>query len=313
MKLALRLIVTAGVVTALVGAFQILVILSFVKFTLDPSPWEINTIIQDGIPIIIFLLAVFFLAVIAAAWPLARFLVQANRGQKSSDSALLKIQARIVNLGYQIAFISLGFYFGFYPAAASLWCYFKLGWGMDKLIYASAAGIIAGIINLPICLYATNLITLPLMAETFRHSATVPAASRSGYPINIRIKLILAFGSLALSTLMYATIVGYSQARQTMNQAQVMENELAQFDQCRKCHDFKTMASQKGHLENPEALSRLQGRDTTQFARLNQRVGNLWLFYTAIVALALALALVLSFLAAKDINRPIEDLVRHAR
>jgi len=257
MKLVIRLIVMAGAVTSVVGGFQILVILSFIKFTLDPSPEEISLIFHQGLPVIFFLLAVFFVAIIAVGWPLERFLIQTARGAKWPDPAILEIQTRVVNLGYQIAFLSCLFYFLIYPAVTGLWCSFYLGWGAKKLFYLTLAEIIAGIINLPLSIYATNLITPPLLKETFRQSPTLPPANRLGYPISLRTKMVFAFFTLILSALLFATLVGYSQSSQFLDAAKAMEVDLAQFNQCQECHDFQKMESHQGQLEDPGLLDRL--------------------------------------------------------
>jgi len=313
MKLAIRLIATGGLVTALIGAFQVLVILSFTKFTLDPSPQEISLIVHEGVPLILFFVGAFFIAIMIAVWPLARFVNQASRGVQLSDPTLLKVQARIVNYGYQVGFISVFFYFVIYPVMACLWCYLHLGWGPDKLLYATLAGMIAGIINLPLSIYTTNLITPPMLRETFRLSTTLPQASRTGYPISLRTKLIFAFGTLTLSTLVYTTVVGYSQARQSLEAGRLLDADLKQFDQCRKCHDFKGMEAQPVRLEHSEVFDRLRSGRQERFARLSQRMNHLWLYDTLVVVVALGLALVLSYLAAHDFNRPIRDMMAHAR
>ncbi|OGP57889.1 MAG: hypothetical protein A2V67_13220 [Deltaproteobacteria bacterium RBG_13_61_14] len=269
-------------------------------------------------PIIFFLIAVFFVAIIAVGWPLFRFLIQTARGAKWPDPAILEIQTRVVNLGYQIALISFLFYFLVYPAIACLWCSFYLGWGASKLVYVTLAGIIAGIINLPLSIYSTNLITPPLIRETFRQSPTLPQANRLGYPISIRTKMVFAFFTLVLSALLFATIVGYSQSSQFLEAAKALEVDLAQLNQCQECHDFQKMESHRAQLQDSGLLDRLdkghvvlaQHQSVTQ---LTEQMGNLRIVFALLVAVAAALALILSYLASNDLNRPIQQMALHAR
>jgi methyl-accepting chemotaxis protein len=130
--------------------------------------------------------------------------------------------------------------------------------------------------------------------------------------------MVFAFFTLVLSALLFATMVGYSQSSKSLEAAKTMEVDLAQFNQCQECHDFQKMESQRAQLQDPGMLDRL-GKGHVVLAKhqsltaLTKQMANLRIIYALLVAVAAALALLLSFLASNDINQPLRQMALHAR
>ncbi len=296
MRVLSKYILRASLATALVGAIQILGLVYFIKLVLDPSPDEFQGLVNYAIPLVIVLLLIFGAAIIRPIGSIAGFLRASPEEHSFSDEDLVLMQQRCINLGYNIAFISFLFYLVFAPLAA-IWFGSKVaGWGAPQYLMASTAGLIAGLLNMPIALLITNIVVRPVIERTFEFSASIPRAGRMGFKLGVQAKLTLAMFFLIMTSLLYTAIIGYSQTRLVLESGKAIEAKLIE---------------QGGAIE--EGVENDAGYVIHSMSYYESRMGNMRLFYGLVVAACAVLGLLISSLAASEISRPVRELVQRTQ
>ncbi len=276
MSFARRLILRGALIISATSTISLVAILGFLKLAVYPTSEELRTIIKFGVPVFFFLALLLFLFIIRLGWPIVRFIIRAEAHERFTDDYLQDIQRRAINLGYYVAVISFVFYLIGTPACV-YWAFQHFGWAGTRLIYAGFAGFLAGLLNIPLAIYGTNIVMREMIEQTFNYSETLPRAARLGFGISIRKKLIIAFLSMILASVLYATMIGYVNSRQIMDEAK------------------KVDANQ------------------TWIKPFENKMGDLRVLYILVVVFTSGLALLLSYLSSQDLNRPIRNLLDRSR
>jgi methyl-accepting chemotaxis protein len=276
MNFARRLILRGALIISATSAISVVAIVGFLKLAVYPTSEELRIIIKFGLPVFFFLALLLFLSIIRLGWPMVRFLLRAEASEAFSDDYLQEIQTRAIKFGYYVAVLSFIFYLLGTPACV-YWAFLQLGWSGTKLIYTGFAGFLAGLLNIPLAIYGTNILMREMIEQTFNYSETLPRAARLGFGINIRKKLIIAFLSMILASVLYASLIGYINSRQIMDEAKKVD------------------------------------ANKTWIQPFEKKMGDIRVLYIFVVVFATGLALLLSYLSSHDLNRPVQELLERSR
>lgn len=192
------------------GTFQIIALYAFLSMTVYVPPEKMSKMLHYGIPIIVVLLSFFFISIPLIGLPVFKFIIGHGKGQIYTDDEIRKIQLKIVNYPYQIGVVAFLFWFLSAPFLALLVRIF-IGLSLEQISYAVIGGIIGGLLNMPISVYATNLVTPPIMEMTYERNPNVARGGRIGIPLSISRKLLFAFITVVISFMIYIGVVGYAQ------------------------------------------------------------------------------------------------------
>lgn len=210
MKGIAKYLFRAGAAVGITGTFQVIALYAFLSMTVYAPSEKMGVMLRYGIPIVAVLLSLFFISIPLMGLPIFRFIIGHERGEKFNEEEIGKIQRKIVNYPYQIGVMSFLFWFISAPFLAILVKVY-MGLSVEQISYAIIGGIIGGLLNMPISVYATNLVTPPIMEMTYKHGAKVERGGRIGIPLSISRKLLFAFTTVVMSFTVYIGVVGYAQ------------------------------------------------------------------------------------------------------
>ncbi len=290
MELGLKYYLKAVAATGVIAALQVVVLISFFKLTLDPPADVLRQLAEFIVPLVVVLLIVFGLIGARMLMYFTAFLRASPDDHSYSDPDLAEIQRRLVNVSYQIAGVAFLFYALAAPAGSWYLTTMIPGWGPRHVAIGLIGGLIAGMLNVPLTVYATNFITGPIILRAFEFSETLPRASRAGMNLGVRRKLILAMFFILITSLLYTAAVSYS--RTSMVLASAKEIEAA-------------MVAAGGVVETTDR----DGFQIRSMSYYESQMGDMGAFYAVVILVSAALGLIVVSLAAMEINRPVQELV----
>lgn len=269
-------------------------ILGFYRLTLQATPADQKVITGRGWIVTVIAGLVYLTTILVICRPLIRFLRSIKAGREVDDQYLSSIQDSALSLGPKMAIIGFGFYLAVTPVNIAI-SFHDLGWSLDTLWYALAAGVMAGLLLVPLALNLANWATRPVVDYTVSASRRLMTSRRAGWSINLRPKLLFTFGPLILSGQIFAAMVGYSQTKAIFeNQAKLQQA----FVPPEKEHLLKDHIE---HRSDP-------GIRSTAFYQ--SHLGDLIIFYSIFISVTMAVGLLLILFFASEISRPVKVLSR---
>jgi methyl-accepting chemotaxis protein len=291
LSLGWKYYIKAGVSLAFVGLLQITGMIYYFKLVMDLPPDIFVELRNVVIPLGAILLLIFAVVCIFLITDLLAFINASPEDHSYSDEDLIRIQARIINVSYKLAAVSVGFYIVIVPGLTFLVGVKMLDLSYKLMIYGSLGGFIAGVLNVPLTIYIANIVTAPAIDYTFEFSSTLPRAARRGVSLGVRSKLMIAMLSLIMTTLVYTVIISYTQAKMIIGSGKAIEAELIR---------------RGGHVDT--SLKTEDGHNVQSMSHYESRMGGMWIFYVAVLLVCAALALFITSLAANEISRPVRQM-----
>jgi methyl-accepting chemotaxis protein len=267
-------------------------VLAFYRLTLQATPADQKIITGKGLIITIIGGLAYLTTILLICRPLMRFMRGISREREYEDQYLSSIQDQAMKLGPKMAALGLIFYVSVTPVNLAI-SFRSLNWPWSTLWYGVGAGLIAGLLLMPLALNLANWAVRPIVDYSVRVSRRTVAARRAGWPISLRMKLLFTFGPLILAGQLFGAAVGYSQTQG------IFENQV------RLQQAF--VPPEKENLLIDTILHRSDpGIRSTRYYQ--SHLGDLMLFYSIFMSVTMAVGLVLILLFAYEISLPVKTL-----
>jgi len=274
-----------------VTGFNVLVIELLIYFGQGATPAELPLMLYHPIPIIVILLTIYCSIVYFYSRPILRFLDSFGAKAALTDRQVQAVQERCVNLPYFCALFAFpSFVIG---GAAGGWIIARnLGWPSDVIGYGFLGGLVAGLITVPMAIYAAHWVVEPILQQTVALLPESEAARLAGFRLSLRFKFNLILMVLVGAIAGYMVVLGYSQTHAVLKNMARMEELLPAAVQA-------DLADQIQNSLDPRIRS-------SRF--FQSRMGSLKTFYLTVWLVGLGLALLLGIAAARETTRPIRIL-----
>ena len=209
MKTAIKVLSRGGIVIAITGTLQFTALIAYLNLVLNLNTEKLRIIIKYGLPSATVLLALFAISIPVAGKWLMSFLLRYEKGAKFTDDELITTQKKLTNFPYWVALLSCVFWIiaipiAIFPAKSAL------NWNMTDIFFGSMGGFIGGVLNMPVSVYATNVIGLAVMQITLDLSPNIPRGGKMGFNLPLSWKISLAFVIMIWGLISYVGLVGYA-------------------------------------------------------------------------------------------------------
>lgn len=268
--------------------FHIMGIELLVYFVMNATTNDLKKMLIYPIPVEIILIGIYIAIVYVYIRPVRAFLDADQKGEELNETEILAVQDRCVNLAYFLPALSfpayiLGGTFGILMAALIM------KWPLELWIYGFLAGIIAGLLTIPMSIYASNWLVEPVLQRTMALSPRRDTARSAGLRLSLRIKFTMIVIVMVVGITGYTMIVGYSQTNAVLKNMERMEQTL-----------LPSVADELVHkIENATD----PGIRSSQYFK--SRMGSFKVFYLTLMLIGSGLALALAFAAARETTKPI--------
>lgn len=232
----------------------------------------------------------FIIIVLVYAWPVASFLRDREKGETITDERASAVQARAYNLPY---FMALAGFFAFLIGSAAIGTksLIDLNWPVAFAVYGLLAGVICGLMALPLYLYFGYWAVRPVIEESLISFATLGRARKVGFSISLERKLAIILICLVAAASGYLALVGFSQTTSVLDNMEKMEAMLT--------------PEARDSLKTDEEIESATDPGVRATSYYRARLGSLAVFYFLLLCLAVLIAAFLGITAARGITRPI--------
>ncbi len=292
MNLGWKYYLKTGLALLFVGLLQITGMVYYFKLVMDLPPAVFAELRNTIIPLGTIMVLIFAAVIVLLITDLFTFINTSPEDHSYTDADLMRIQRKIINLSYMLAGISAVFYIIGVPGLTFLLGIKVLNLSYELMVYGSIGGVIAGLLNVPLAIYITNIIIAPALERTFQYSSTLPRAARMGIRLGVRSKIIIAMLSLIMTSLLYTIVISYTQTRKVIASGKAIEAALIEMG---------------GRVDTTTKTER--GHNVYPMSHYESRMGGMWKFYLAVLLVCFLLALFIATLAANEISRPVRNMV----
>jgi len=246
-------------------------------------------------PVVALFLAVFYVLVYLYLRPVLQFLAGVSEGKPQTADFLKSIQDRAVAFPYFMALLAFPFYMVGSSVATYIICV-KLGWPMETIIYGFLSGLISSLLATPIAIYGYSWQIEPALELSTTALPGLEPARQTGQKIMVMAKLLITVLSLMIAVTGYTAVVGYKQTRNLFDNMARMEQMLP--------------AAERANLVN--SVEKTIDPRAKSAAYFSARMGNLSLFYVALLAAAILISGLMAVAAGLYVARPIRSLKKSA-
>ncbi|HUT55737.1 MAG TPA: methyl-accepting chemotaxis protein [bacterium] len=274
------------------GALGSTTVLAFYRLTLQATPADQKIITAKGFIITVIGGLIYLTTILLICRPLMRFARGIGPDQKYDDDYLSSIQDQAMKLGPKMAALGFIFYTAVTPVNLAI-SFRSLDWPLSTLWFGVGAGLIAGLLLMPLALNLANWAVRPIVDYSVKASRRTVAARRAGWPISLRMKLLFTFGPLILAGQLFGAAVGYSQTQG------IFENQV-------KLQRAFVPPGKENLLIDTVLHRSDPGIRSTRYYQ--SHLGDLILFYSLFMSVTMAVGLVLILLFAYEISLPVKTL-----
>jgi len=274
-----------------VVSFHIMGIELLLYFVMAPTVDEFKLMLIHPLPLATSLVFAYCVIVYFYSRPIRLFLNADGRGEGLDESRLQPVQDRCINLSYFLAALSFPAYI-IGGAGGVLIIGPRLGWPQEIFFYGFLAGIIAGLLTIPMSVYASAWAVRPVLERTMALSPDFDAARTAGLKVSLRIKFVMIVIVMVVGITGYAVILGYSQTNAVLKNMEKMEQLLPSSDAAKLVDEI-------------ERTSDPRIRSSRYF---RSRMGSLKIFFVGLMFVGTVLALIVSIAAAGETTRPLRIL-----
>ena len=277
----------------LVVSFHTLGIELLLFFVADTPLKELKLIITMPLPWAISLIGAYCAITYFYCRPVMMLLDADAKGKSSDSSQIETVQNRCINLPYFLAALSFPAYIAGGTGGAWIWGpYFN--WPSSSVFYGFLAGIIAGLITIPMAMFAASWATRPVIQRTIEieKEAGRPTAKRAGLRLSLAIKFALIVFVMVSGITAYAVILGYGKTNNILENMEKMESLLP--------------SSKAAELADKIETSRDTRIRSAKYFK--SRMGSLQIFFIGIIIAGAGMALIVGIATSAGITRPMRAL-----
>ncbi|UCD84299.1 MAG: methyl-accepting chemotaxis protein [Deltaproteobacteria bacterium] len=269
----------------------IMMIELLIYFVMNATPDDFRRMIIYPIPVELVLVGSYIAIVYVYLRPVLAFLEADQKGEHLYEAEVLSVQDRCVNLAYFLAALSFpAFILG--GALGILLASFIIKWPLYLWIYGLLAGIICGLLTIPISIYASNWLVEPVLARTIALLSDRDTARIAGRWLPLRNKFVMIVIVLVVSITGYTMIVGYGQTNAVLKNMEKMERSISPSVAAGFVDEIK-------NYNDPAIRS-------SRFFK--SRIGSLRIFYFVLMLLSSGFGLALAFAVARETTKPVRIL-----
>lgn len=286
--------VISGVIAIVL--FYIIGIEFLIFFVMAPSPDEFMTMLLYPLPLVIILIAVFVIITYYFLKPVL-LLFQSNENNAAPDIDLFRVaEDRCINLSYFLSAISFPAYI--LGGAGGVWIVRQVypHWPAHILIYGVMAGVVAGLLTIPISEYGAAWAIRPALDIIMSNSPDPEKARSVGIKIPLRLKFALIVVVMVVGIAGFTAIISYSLANRGI-------------DNMKKIETLLPAESAALLADRPYGSTDNRTRSSAYF---KSRMGSLKLFFAGIIIIGSLLSMAVAFAVADAITRPLSLLSRVA-
>jgi methyl-accepting chemotaxis protein len=269
--------------------FHILGIELLIFFVMAPSPREFAAMLLYPLPLAITLIITYIIITYYFLKPVL-LLFQQIENAIAPDTALIRLaQDRCVNLSYFLSALSFPAYI--LGGTGGVWIIRQVypHWPAHILIYGFLAGVIAGLLTIPMSEYGAAWAVRPALGMIMKNSPDFEKARSAGAGIPLRLKFVIILVVMVVGIAGFTAIISYSLVNTGIDNMKRIEALLPAESAALLADDSSGSAD-----------TRIRSS-----AYFKSRMGNLLLFFIGIILIGSLLSLAVAFAAADTITRPL--------
>jgi methyl-accepting chemotaxis protein len=286
-----RFIALLVAVMCAIAGFQVLISEAMVYQVMRPTFKDTIDMLTLPGPVVIVFLASFYFLVYLYLRPILKFLDLVRDGKSPGEKFAAAIQDRAVTFPYFMALLAYPFYMVGSSVATWIICR-KAGWPYESVGYGFLGGLFCSLLATPMAIYGYSWVVRPVLELSLKVVPSLPRSRTAGQKITVMLKLIITVLSLMTAAVGFILVVSYRQTTLMLDNTREMEQML-------------TPEQRAGLLQSHERTVESGVKSSLYFHR---QLGNLVIFYSSIMAVAILVSLLLAVAAAMDITRPLRIL-----
>ncbi|MEW6077785.1 MAG: methyl-accepting chemotaxis protein [Thermodesulfobacteriota bacterium] len=279
------------VLTVILAAvtFHILGIEFLIFFVMAPSVREFAAMLLYPLPLAVALIIAYIVITGYFLKPVLLLLRKIENGSSPEDGLLALAQDRCINLSYFLSGLSFPAYI--IGGGGGVWIIRQIypHWPPHIMVYGFLAGIIAGLLTIPMSQAGTDWAIQPAM-ETMKDIPGFDLARSAGIGVPLRVKFVIIVVVMVIGITGYSAIIGYNRVTTVIDNMQQIEALLP--------------------VEAASLLTdKARGSEDTRIkssAFFLSRMGSLKLLFIGIILIGSLLSLVVAYAAADAMTRPLK-------
>ena len=272
-----------------VVTFHILGIEFLIFFVMTPSAHEFLAMLLYPLPLAIALITTYIVVTYRFIKPVL-LLFKTVKDNQIPDTGLIRLaQDRCINLSYFLSALSFPAYI--LGGTGGVWIVRLVypHWPAYILIYGFMAGVIAGLLTIPVSEYGTAWAIKPALGMIMKSSPHLESARSAGIRIPLRLKFVIIVVVMVVGIAGFTGVISYSLVNTGIDNMKKIESLLPAGDAVRLA-------------DHPQGSTDTRVRSSAYF---KSRMGSLKLLYLGIIIIGSLLSLAVAFAAADTITRPL--------
>ncbi len=279
-----------------VVTFHILGIEFLIFFVLSPSLEEFLAMLLCPLPLAVSLVFAYMVITYYFLKPVLLFLRTVGDAITPDAELIKKAQNRCLNLSYFLSALSFPAYI--LGGTGGVWIVRHLypHWPAHILIYGFMAGVIAGLLTIPMSEYATAWAIKPVLGIIVKNSPDFGKSRFAGMKIPLRFKFVIIIVVMVIGITGYTAIISYSMIHSGIENMKKIETLLPAASDA-------LLADDAGGANDARVRS---------YKYFESRMGSLKMFFAGTIIIGSLLSLVVAFAAAGAITRPLRLFIEIA-
>ena len=272
-----------------VVTFHILGIEFLIFFVMTPSAHEFLIMLLYPLPLAIVLIISYLIITYRFISPVLLLFKTVNEHHVPDTGLIRLAQDRCINLSYFLSALSFPAYI--LGGTGGVWIVRLVypHWPAYILVYGFMAGVIAGLLTIPVSEYGTAWAIKPALGIIMKNSPHLENARSSGLRIPLRLKFVIIVVVMVVGITGFTGIISYS----------LVNNGI---DNMKKIESLLPADATALLVDHPRGSTDTRVRSSAYF---KSRMGSLKLFYLGIIIIGSLLSLAVAFAAADTITRPL--------
>ena len=281
----------ARLITVIISVvtFHILGIEFLIFFVMTPSAHEFLIMLLYPLPLAVILIITYIIITYRFIKPILALFKTINEHHVPDTGLIRLAQDRCINLSYFLSALSFPAYI--LGGTGGVWIV-RLAyphWPAYILVYGFMAGVIAGLLTIPVSEYGTAWAIKPALGMIMKNSPHLENARSSGIKIPLRLKFVIIVVVMVVGITGFTGIISYSLVNNGIDNMKKIESLLATGDSALL-------------VDHPRGSTDTRVRSSAYF---KSRMGSLKSFYLGIIIIGSLLSLAVTYAAADTITRPL--------
>ena len=280
------LIIILSVVTLNILGIEVLVF-----FSSNATVNEIYPILRYPLPLAVGLVFIYCVIVYFYSVPILKFLEADSKSETVDAKLLEKSRGRSLNLAYFLSALSFPAYITG-GVVGVLIVSKHLSWPVGFAFYGLIGGIIAGLLTIPLSIFASSWVIHPILERISELSAEMDISAKAGLKLTLGSKFLMLVIILILGISGYILTISYSQIDAALTNMEKLEKLLP-------------LSATSKLADTIEFSADPRVKSSSYF---KSRLGSIRNFYISLMVFAVFLTVFLALAATRELTRPVRSL-----